>query len=54
MSTLNELSKGAELEMLPVEEIIQEATGKLFNNAAQTCNHTFGISSHSNTITEGE
>jgi len=40
-STLNELLSGTELELRPLEEIIQKASGKLFNNAAQAWNHAF-------------
>jgi len=43
---LNELVKGTELESAPLEKIITDTAGKadkalLFNNAAQTWNHTF-------------
>jgi len=43
---LNELIKGTELESAPLEKIITDTAGKadkalLFNNAAQTWNHTF-------------
>ena len=41
VSNLNDLLAGTELEMEPLETIIQKASGKLFNNAAQTWNHTF-------------
>ena len=41
VSTLNELLPGTELELQSLEEIIQRASGKLFNNAAQVWNHTF-------------
>jgi superoxide dismutase, Fe-Mn family len=41
VSNLNELLSGTELELRPLEEIIQLASGKLFNNAAQVWNHTF-------------
>ena len=41
VSNLNELLKGTELEMRTLEEVIELSSGKLFNNAAQTWNHTF-------------
>jgi len=41
VSTLNELISGTELEDQTLEEIIQKASGKTFNNAAQVWNHTF-------------
>ncbi len=41
VSNLNELLLGTELELRSLEEIIQLASGKLFNNAAQVWNHTF-------------
>ncbi len=41
VSNLNDLLAGTELEMESLETIIQKASGKLFNNAAQTWNHTF-------------
>ena len=41
VSNLNELLSGTELEMQPLEEVVQRASGKLFNNAAQVWNHTF-------------
>ena len=41
VSNLNDLIAGTELENLPLEQIVQKASGKIFNNAAQTWNHTF-------------
>lgn len=38
---LNELIKGTEFENAPLEKIIRNSSGPLFNNAAQTWNHTF-------------
>jgi len=41
VSNLNELLSGTELEHRPLEEVIQKASGTLFNNAAQAWNHAF-------------
>jgi len=41
VKNVNELLKGTELELESLETIIQRASGKLFNNAAQVWNHTF-------------
>ena len=38
---LNELIKGTEYANMALEDIIRKADGPLFNNAAQTWNHTF-------------
>ena len=38
---LNNLIKGTEFENATLEQIIRDASGPLFNNAAQTWNHTF-------------
>ena len=38
---LNNLIKGTEFENATLEEIIRKSSGPLFNNAAQTWNHTF-------------
>jgi Fe-Mn family superoxide dismutase len=38
---LNSLIKGTEFENATLEQIIRESSGPLFNNAAQTWNHTF-------------
>lgn len=41
ITNLNKLIVGTEFEYLPLEEIVKKATGGIFNNAAQTWNHTF-------------
>jgi Fe-Mn family superoxide dismutase len=41
ITTANNLIKGNPLEGKPTEEIIQNATGPLFNNVAQHFNHMF-------------
>ena len=41
VDNLNKLIPGTEFETLTLEEIIQKATGPIFNNAAQVWNHTF-------------
>jgi Fe-Mn family superoxide dismutase len=41
VTKLNELIAGTEYEELPLEEIIRKASGGIFNNAAQTWNHSF-------------
>ena len=38
---LNNLIKGTEFDNATLEEIIRKSSGPLFNNAAQTWNHTF-------------
>ena len=38
---LNNLIKGTEFENATLEQIIRKSSGPLFNNAAQTWNHTF-------------
>ena len=38
---LNDLIAGTEYEELSLEEIIKSASGGIFNNAAQTWNHSF-------------
>jgi Fe-Mn family superoxide dismutase len=38
---LNNLIPGTEFEDLPLEDIVMKASGGVFNNAAQTWNHTF-------------
>ncbi len=40
ITNLNNLIKGTEFEGASLEEIIRRASGALFNNAAQTWNHT--------------
>ncbi len=41
VDNINRLIPGTEFENLPLEEIIQKASGGIFNNAAQIWNHTF-------------
>jgi Fe-Mn family superoxide dismutase len=41
VSNLNELIADTEFETQTLEEIVRQASGKMFNNAAQTWNHTF-------------
>lgn len=41
VTKLNELIKGTKYERMSLEEIILSSEGPLFNNAAQTWNHTF-------------
>ncbi len=41
VNNLNNLIKGTEFENLSLEDIIMKSTGGIFNNAAQTWNHTF-------------
>lgn len=41
VANLNKLIVGTPFENAPLEEIVQKASGPLFNNAAQTWNHTF-------------
>lgn len=41
VANLNKLIVGTEFENLPLEEIIKKSSGAIFNNAAQTWNHTF-------------
>ena len=41
VDNLNKLIPGTEFEKLSLEDIIKKATGAIFNNAAQTWNHTF-------------
>ena len=38
---LNDMIKGTELENASLEDIVRKSDGKIFNNAAQTWNHTF-------------
>ena len=38
---LNELLKGTEFESMALEDIVKNASGNLYNNAAQAWNHTF-------------
>lgn len=41
IDNLNRLIKGSEYEDLPLEEVIVQAKGALFNNASQAWNHIF-------------
>lgn len=41
IDNLNRLIKGTEYEDLPLEDVITEAKGALFNNASQAWNHIF-------------
>jgi len=41
VDNLNKLIPGTEFENMALEEIIQKASGGIFNNAAQVWNHTF-------------
>jgi len=41
VNNLNKLIQGTEYENASLEDIIQKASGGLFNNAAQVWNHTF-------------
>ncbi len=41
VKNLNTLIKGTEFEKEPLETIVMKASGGIFNNAAQTWNHTF-------------
>ncbi|NMM09852.1 MAG: superoxide dismutase [Fe] [Polaromonas sp.] len=38
---LNNLQKGTEFEAMTLEEIVKKSSGGVYNNAAQTWNHTF-------------
>ena len=38
---LNELQTGTEFESMKLEEIVKKSSGAIYNNAAQTWNHTF-------------
>jgi len=41
VTNLNTLIKGTEFESVPLEKIIKESSGGIFNNASQVWNHTF-------------
>ena len=41
ITNLNNQIKGTEFEEMPLEEIVKKSSGGMFNNAAQTWNHTF-------------
>ena len=44
IDNLNALIEGTEFEDLPLEEIIRDSNGALFNNASQAWNHIFYFS----------
>ena len=41
VTNLNNLQKGTEFETMALEAIVKQASGGIYNNAAQTWNHTF-------------
>jgi Fe-Mn family superoxide dismutase len=41
VNKLNELVRGSEFEGMTLPDLVRQATGPLFNNAAQVWNHTF-------------
>ncbi|HEX2825651.1 MAG TPA: superoxide dismutase [Burkholderiales bacterium] len=41
VTNLNKLIQGTEFENMPLEEIVRKSQGGIFNNSAQTWNHTF-------------
>ena len=41
VTNLNNLQKGTEFEAMTLEEIVKKSSGGVYNNAAQTWNHTF-------------
>ena len=41
IDNLNRMIEGSPYEEMPLEEIVVKSTGGIFNNAAQTWNHTF-------------
>ena len=41
VDNLNKLIPATEFEKMSLEEIVKKASGAIFNNAAQDCNHTF-------------
>src|SRR5690349_23113738 len=41
VTNLNKLIAGTEFEGMELEEIVRKSSGGVFNNAAQTWNHTF-------------
>ncbi len=41
VANLNDLVDGTEFADLPLEDVIRQSTGKIFNNAAQAWNHAF-------------
>ena len=56
INNLNNLIKGTPYENVPIETIVREADGALFNNAAQSWNHIFyffSFTPHKNEIPKG-
>jgi Fe-Mn family superoxide dismutase len=41
VDNLNKLQAGTEFEKMPLEDIVKKSSGAIYNNAAQTWNHTF-------------
>lgn len=41
ITNMNNQIKGTEFENLPLEDIVKKSSGGMFNNAAQSWNHTF-------------
>ena len=41
VDNLNNLQKGTEFEQMTLEEIVKKSSGGIYNNAAQTWNHSF-------------
>jgi Fe-Mn family superoxide dismutase len=41
IDNLNKLQQGTEFESMPLEDIVRKSSGGIYNNAAQTWNHTF-------------
>lgn len=41
VDNLNRLTAGTDLENLPLEDVVRQASGGVFNNAAQVWNHSF-------------
>ena len=57
VTNLNNLIVGTEFESMSLEDIIQKASGAIFNNAAQVFNHTFywqGLSPQGGGLPTGE
>lgn len=55
ITNMNNQIKGTEFENIPLEEIVKKSSGAIFNNAAQTWNHTFywfGFAPKGVTLTE--
>lgn len=41
VTNLNNLTKDSELATLPLDQVVKQSSGGIFNNAAQVWNHTF-------------